>query len=108
VSRRRKSPVDTHITYGQLKLKCPYGHELGAILATRDRLLYRLDHVLKDGEPSAFDPMVPGRPVRATCDICRQQQRSPHYEAPWPIVEKHLQEELADPHSEHSTLTLSE
>jgi hypothetical protein len=98
--------VSTHITYGQLKLKCAAGHELGAIVATRNGL-YRLEHVLKDADPIGAKPLAIGQPLRAVCKACQLQNRTPYFQAHWSQIEDMLRQEITDTHSEHRSLTLT-
>ena len=86
MSRRKKSPTktptgaDVHVIQGEFPLKCPYGHDLGAIVATR----HTIRHLTRDqfqkfkaGE-AITDPksLIPGQAVDELCFRCRDQH--PH------------------------------
>ena len=98
---RRSNVSDSF--YGQIKMKCPYKHELGAILVqprrpVRPQTFKRLSAVLSapdfpkgpDGElqvpePEVFEtegPIERGMPVSAECDRCGQT-----WQLPWEMVE---------------------
>jgi hypothetical protein len=116
MSRRQKSPAGTHVDYGLLKLKCPSGHELGAVLARRN--IYRMTPdqfgaFRRDESPGVgvtvedAEEVIPGQPVRGTCPICKQQGRAKYwYEQPWDVIEAYLRGELHDTHSAQRTVTL--
>lgn len=98
--------------YGQITLKCPYKHELGAILVQprrptrRPQTFYRLDTVLSaphiakgpDGELELPGPedvplkgtLEQGLPVSAECERCGQA-----WQTPWEMVEPAIAQ-LAD------------
>jgi hypothetical protein len=80
MSRRQKTPAGTDVMYGLLKLKCPVGHELGAILRTRHNV-YRMttDQLAtfkKDEQLQDAELVTPGQPVRGICPICKQEGRT--------------------------------
>jgi hypothetical protein len=102
-SRAGKSPVGTDISYGQLKLKCPHGHELGAILLTVGGSVYRLSHMLSNENPPEFALLPIGQKVHVTCSRC-----GPHtdYQASWSVVAEQLADERRDTQSEYRTLIL--
>jgi hypothetical protein len=99
--------------YGQIELKCPHKHELGAILVqprrrppTGPQTLHRLSAVMKapkitrrpDGELEMPEPdnlgdlpmMQWGAPVSDKCGVCGHS-----YQAPWEMVEPAIAQ-LAD------------
>jgi hypothetical protein len=118
VSRRKKSPTktptggDAHVLHGELPLKCPYGHDLGAIVATRHaiRLLTRDQfQAFKDGEEvSDLKSVIPGEAVGELCFHCKQER--PHdkywYKQPWDVVKPHLEYESYAANSGERSLAL--
>jgi hypothetical protein len=111
MSRRQKTPASTNVMYALLKMKCPRGHELGALLRTRHSL-YRMTReqlaVFKqDEEALDLEPLPLGQPVRSTCPICQREGRPVYwYAQPWAVVETELRAEFDDTHSAQRTLTL--
>lgn len=118
MSRRKKSPTktptgdDVHIFHGELPLKCPYGHDLGAVVVSR----HSIYHLTRD----QFGPFKDGEDVRdlktvelgqAVGELCfRCKQERPHdkywYEQPWDVVKPHLDYELHAADSGKRSLTL--
>ncbi len=117
MSRRKKSPTktptgeDVHVVHGELPLKCPYGHDLGAIVITPRGSISRLTRdqfkAFKDGEQiNDLKSVIPGQAVGEMCLICKQQRPKYWYEQPWDVVEPHLQYELHATNSGERALTL--
>jgi hypothetical protein len=118
MSRRKKSPIktptggDVHVVHGELPLKCPYGHDLGAVVITRHtiRLLTRDQfQAFKDGEEiNDLKAVIPGQAIGALCFRCKQER--PHdkcwYEQPWEVVKPHLEYESHAANSGERSLTL--
>jgi hypothetical protein len=118
MSRRKHSPTKTptgepaHVMHGELPLRCPFNHNLGAIVITRGsttRLTRDQFQAFKDGETiNNPKPVTPGQAVGESCFICKEQR--PHakywYEQPWDVVEPHLQYELDATDSGARSLTL--
>ncbi len=121
MSRRKKTPAGTDVLYGLLKLKCPYGHELGAIFQSaigRSNNVYRmtteqLDTFKRDERPGVGgrvdnpELVTPGQPLRGMCPACKHERRGKYwYEESWEIVDSYLRVEVGDTHSAQRTITL--
>jgi hypothetical protein len=92
MSRRHNA---TTPLYGQIKLKCPYKHELGAILVQPRRpagqqMFYRIAKAISAPDTPencemTFDPIEPGMPVIDRCQRCGKT-----WQAPWDVVEPEI------------------
>ena len=112
----RSKPGDT--TYGQIRLKCPHQHELGAIMVDprrpihgRKQIFRRLDDAMKapkilqrlDDEELEPPPktvkwvsLEPGLPLRAICGKCRNEHKPKYcYEEYSELIEPEIKK-LAD------------
>lgn len=104
MSRRKVRP---HATFGQLVLKCPHGHTVGAVLMSRHGDLYRLEHPLTDKIPTAeMLPLVTDEKLKVQCPACREAGRFPDYQASLSVVRERLEAQRADVRCEHAVLQL--
>lgn len=99
MSRRRRESEIVEPIDGQIRLKCPHGHRVGAVLLSPRRpvgpqALYLLDAELRRGTDSVSSQRLqPGLPLRVICHNCRLQQTGRYwYEAPWQQLDRLLQE----------------
>jgi hypothetical protein len=106
MSRRKHPNAAPHVTYGQLELRCPHGHPLGALVVTAMGSAYRLERPLADGKDVAAEPLVTGEKVKVLCPACRAAGRRPDYQAAWAVVEEHLADEQRDTRSDRAVLVL--
>jgi hypothetical protein len=118
MSRRKKSPTktptgtDVHFMHGELPLKCPYNHDLGAIVITRTTI-FRLTRdqfeAFRDGKTiTDSKPVTPGETIGELCFFCKQLRPRDKcwYEQPWDVGEPHLDYELAATNPGNRSLTL--
>lgn len=106
MNRRKHPNVAPHVTYGQVKIQCPHGHPLGALLVTVMGSVYRLERTLADGKPVDAKQLVAGEKVKVRCPACRAAGRRPDYQAAWTTVAEHLAKEQRDTRSDRAVLIL--
>ena len=107
MSRRKRFDAAPHVTYGQLELRCPSDHPLGAVLATHRGVIHRLDRPVHDALPASLTPVTPGESLIFACDACRNANQRGHYELSYSTLIEALSAARLDTRAERHLLRLS-